>query len=515
MPERPNFLCLVTDQMRADHLGCAGHPVIATPHLDRLAASGVRFSRAYVNNPLCMPGRATLFTGLTPRGHGVRSNGIRLDERLPTATAALAEAGYRTHSVGKIHLLPYGTPRGVDPATLDPGQWPESAALWQRGALEALPTPYYGLQSVEVTIGHGPHTDGDYRRWLREQDPQAERLWLPEAGRPTPQGAEAAWHCALPAELHYNHWVADRALAFLEQQPADQPFFLWCSFPDPHHPYCPPAPWASRYHPSQVPLPTRRPGELDDLPPFYRLLYEQGFLVSGRRAPTRMEDEQLREILALTYGMISHVDEQIGRVLAALERRGLGERTVVCFLSDHGDMMGDHWMMNKGPFHFDGLLRVPFLWSWPGHFPPGRETAGLASLLDFAPTLLDLAGVPIPEGLVAPEPETDRQLAPWPGVSLAPVLRGERSSVQDSVVVENDEDYLGLRLRTLVTDRYQVTAYPGQDYGELFDREQDPGQLHNRWADPACRELRSELLVRLLERLVETDNRLPRRVCHA
>jgi arylsulfatase A-like enzyme len=513
--DHPSFLCFVTDQMRGDHIGCAGNPVIRTPNLDRIASSGVRFTRAYVNNPLCMPSRATLFTGLTPRGHGVRTNGIPLDRRFPTIVGALADAGYRTHSIGKLHLLPFSTPRGVDPGTLDPTDWAESYHFWNNGILETMPAPYFGLQTVEITVGHGPGTTGDYRRWLRERNPAAEALWRPEAGTPTPHHAEQAWHCAIPEELHYNTWVADRAIEFLEQHPRNTPFFLWCSFPDPHHPYCPPEPWASMYDPADVPMPMRCEGELGTLPPFYGEAYEKSARLSGRMHPTKMSDEQLREIIALTYGMISHVDYNIGRVLDALERCGLRENTVVCFLSDHGDMMGDHWMMNKGPFHMEGLLRMPFIWSCPGRFAQGAATDALVSYLDFAPTILELAGVPIPEGFVPAEPEAEKQLPPWPGVSFAPHLRRETCPRQDSVVVENDEDYLGLRLRTLVTERYKITAYPGQPYGELFDLQDDPGELHNLWQDPRSQGLKKDLLIRLMERLVETDSRLPRRVSHA
>lgn len=512
---RPSFLIIITDQMRGDHMGCAGNRVIQTPSLDRLAASGMRFTRAYCNNPLCMPSRATLFTGQTPGAHGVRSNGIPLAKGTPTILDALSEAGYRTHSVGKLHLLPFQTPKGVDPAMLNPEDWAESYEFWNSGALKSVPTPYFGFQSVETTIGHGPGTTGDYRRWLRNTAPEAEELWPPAAGTPTPHKAEQAWHNAIPQELHYNTWVADRTIEFVERQPPNEAFFAWCSFPDPHHPYCPPAPWASMYDPADVVMPSRREGELEALPPFYKRIYESHLQLSGRGAPTKMSDEQLREILALTYGMVSHVDHNVGRILDALERLGLRENTVVCFLSDHGDMMGDHWIINKGPFHMDGLLHMPFLWSCPGLIPDGEESEGLVSYLDFAPTILDLAGVAIPEGLVPAEREARNELPPWPGISFAPQLRGEADSPQDSVVVENDEDYLGLRLRTLVTDRHKITAYPPEEYGELFDLEEDPGEVNNLWDDPGSQDLRKDLLIRLMERLVETDSRLPRRISHA
>jgi arylsulfatase A-like enzyme len=269
------------------------------------------------------------------------------------------------------------------------------------------------------------------------------------------------------------------------------------------------------YDPRGLPLPTRREGELDDLPPHFKAIFETGFQLSGRGGSTRIGDDQMREIIALTYGMISLVDKNIGRVLEALQQLGLRENTVVMFMSDHGDMMGDHWMLNKGPFHFNGLLRLPTVWSWPGRFARGARTDGLASQLDFAPTILDLAGVSIPEGPLPPQPEAPRQMAPWPGRSLRPVLEGKASSVRDAVIVEDDEDYLGLRLRTLITADHQLTVYGGQEYGELFDLRVDPEQLHNLWNSPSHQRVKGDLQARLLHELIETESALPRRLSHA
>jgi len=513
---RPNFVCFITDQQRADHWGGAGNRVIRTPNIDRLAAEGVMFDRAFVANPVCMPARATLFTGRTPRGHGVRTNGIPLDRRIPTMTEALREAGYRTHGVGKVHLRPFELPKGVGPEEADPGEFPESRGLWEAGRVRSLPQPYYGLERVEFAGGHGSWAWGDYVNWLREMHPEGDRLLKPEAGEKTRFGAEQSWISAVPEELHCSTWVGDRTAAFLREQAGrSEPFFLWCSFPDPHHPYCPPRPWCDMYDPADVQLPVRREGELDDLPPHFRRAFEEGVQLAGRRGATKIGDEQMREIIALTYGMISLVDKQVGRVMAALEEAGLRENTVVVFMSDHGDMMGDHWMLNKGPFHFDGLLRIPFVWSLPSRFPAGVRTGALASQVDFAPTVLELAGVPIPEGVAPREPEATEAMAAWPGRSLGPVLEGRRARVREAVVVEDDEDYLGLRLRTLVTETHQLTVYGGQEYGELFDLREDPKQLHNLWGSAAHRGVREELKARLLHELVETDSALPRRLCHA
>jgi arylsulfatase A-like enzyme len=533
---RPSFLVIITDQHRGDGLGCAWpawraargeSSPLQTPHLDALAAGGVRLARSYVNNPLCMPSRSTLITGQTPRAHGVRTNGIDLNPGIPTIVAALAERGYRTHSAGKTHFRTMWLPRGADPATADPHEHPEAAELWANGRVGKIPTPYYGFQSVDWTGGHGA-VFGDYRNWLRRMDPAAPRQLARDAGTPAPSGAEQCWRMALPPELHYNTWIADRTIQFLEEaadgaRSRDQPFMAWASFPDPHHPFATPDPWYAMYDREAVPLPVRREGELDDLAPFFRDVYEHGIQLAGRRAATRISDTHLREIIAVTYGMISFVDQQVGRILSALDRLGLADNTVVVFTSDHGDLLGDHWLMNKGPFHFDGLLRVPGLWRLPGRFQEGMVSDALVSHLDFAPTVLELAGTPPPESgplwPVGGTPETTNHLPPLPGRSLVPLLTGHTTHVQDAVLVENDEDYLGLRLRTLVTETHQVTLYVGRDgempYGELFDLQADPSQAHNLWRSPAHRALRLDLQARLLAEVVRTDNRLPRRLNHA
>lgn len=513
---RPSFLIICTDQMRADHMGCAGNPVIRTPHLDALATEGVNLSRAYVNCPLCMPGRATLFTGLTPRGHRVRTNGIPLDPSFPTIPGALAQAGYQTASIGKVHLSMYGYGQHPDISLLPPSGFPEMIDHWRTGRIDGVPTPYFGLQRVEITVGHGVEVYGDYDLWLQREHPdQRARLRSVPAG-PSPLGAEGCGTFPLEERYHHTAYVADRTIAYLRQRGAERQFYLMCSFPDPHHSYCPPRPWDRMYSAEEVVAPVGREGELDELAPFFREVYERPLQLSGRSRPTKMPDAHRLEILAHTYGMVSLIDHHVGRVLDTLDELGLAEDTVVVFLSDHGDLMGDHGLLNKGPFHFEGLLRVPMIWRWCDRFRPTSSSA-LASLLDVPPTILQLAGVPIPEGFASPE--APRQPPPWPGRSLVPLLSGETDAVQDSVVIENDEDYLGLRLRTLVTPTHKITTYTGhrgaEPYGELFDLVDDPHELHNLWDSPGHAELRRELIEQLHHRLTETDIALPRRLGHA
>lgn len=509
---RPNVLVFITDQQRFDHLGCYGNPVIKTPHIDALARSGVVCERAYVANPLCMPARASLFTGRTPRGHGVRTNGIPLRSDIPTLPEALRQAGYRTHAVGKVHAHVYAPSPGSDLTA-----YPEAARAWDAGVRDELPLPYYGFESVELTIGHGHAVFGHYRRWLDEHHPGVWHRMAPDRARwrsPAPH----TWAMDIPAELHHTAWVAERACAFLEEAArgaCQRPFFLWCSFPDPHCPYAVPEPWASMYRPEEMPPPNRVEGELDALPPFYREVYEQGRWVSGLTESGRAWAPWIAHIMAMTYGMVSFVDQAVGRVMETLGRTGLRENTLVVFLSDHGDMLGDHWMNRKGPFHFEGLVRIPLVWSWPGRIGQGRRSRGLVSQIDFAPTILDFCGVPIPQGECMPDRPDSLALPPWPGRSLRAQLESDDGAVNEAVVIENDEDWLGLRLRTLVTERYKLTVYPGHPFGELFDLEEDPLERWNLWNDPGARKLRRSLTLQLFDTYVQQESALPRRIAHA
>ena len=198
----------MTDQHRFDHLGCywqglpGGRPAdalpIETPAFDRLAAEGVYCDRAYVNNPLCMPSRSTLLTGLTPRGHGVRTNGINLRTDLPTTVDAVRQAGYRTHSVGKIHARTFWAPNGVELADVDPSRFSECRLLWEAGRITSLPSPYYGFETTEFTGAHVSTIFGDYLNWLRREHPGADRLLLPEAGNEAGQRRRTDLHDGAP-----------------------------------------------------------------------------------------------------------------------------------------------------------------------------------------------------------------------------------------------------------------------------------------------------------------------------
>ena len=525
---RPNFLIFITDQFHPRCLGYAGHPVVRTPNIDRLAASGMVFSRMYTNQPLCMPARATMFTGLTPRGHRVRMNGIPLDESIPTFTEALRQNGYHTHCCGKIHLKPSQTPHGVPIEELDPREWAESKVLWDAGRITDLPSPFYGLDGVDFVNGHGTSSFGNYSQWLRKEHPREAPLFFDAVPLEPPSPAfdlfnRKSFKWALPAELHPMTYIADRTIDFLNargqsQRDAEgnQPFCLMCSIQEPHSPFAPPKEYAFRFDPAEVPPPIGREGELDGLPPHFRAMVETDLVTSGNKGEAMNLTEPYRaECAAHYYALIEMLDDQVGRVMDALRANGLDQDTIILFVADHGEALGDHGLWGKGPYHIDGVIRVPCFVSWPGRTGPGTQHDGVVSLLDFAPTMLDLAGVPIPEKNVAREPEAPDAPPAWQGRSLVPVLTGEGPSTDSSALVEMDEDYLGFKMRTLVTKRYRLTCYSGHPYGELFDLENDPDELHNLWDDPASHGLRRDLQAQLLDKIMETDISLPRQKCRS
>ena len=310
-----------------------------------------------------------------------------------------------------------------------------------------------------------------------------------------------------PVRVRKNPFLVRKGVEFVSgrhpQTPDREPFVLWTSYQDPHVPLAPPAPWCHRYDPADSPPPIKREGELDDLPPHIREIYDKkGVDIDPHHA----------ECAAHYYGLIEMIDHNVGRIMGALRANGLSENTVVLFTTDHGEALGDHGMWGKGPYHYDSVIRAPFIISSPDRFPGGQTHEGVVSLVDFAPTILDIAGVPIPEGPKPREPVSEDETAPWPGRSLVPVLTGEESGTTGTALVEDDQDGYGLRLRTLVTQRYRLTAYSGQSYGELFDLQEDPEEVWNLWDDPAHRSVRDELRLELLDRIMDTDYPLPRRM---
>lgn len=532
MARSPNFLLFITDQQRADHLGCYGNAVVRTPHIDGLAARGTRFARAYVACPVCMPNRASLMTGRMPSAHGVRHNGIPLSLGATTFVGLLRAAGYRTALVGKAHLQNFeglapeivwrargGGARPPDhlidadrDRRIGPGYDNEWTPHWIAQPDHEVRLPFYDFEHVRLCTLHGDAVHGHYGRWLAERHPDPDSLRGPANAIPDPRyRAPQAWRTRLPEELHATSYVADMAIARLEAHAAaraaradEAPFFLQCSFPDPHHPYTPPGRYWDMYDPAAMPLPESFRSRGDPPPVAYVRARQRPEAERSPYAPFTVSEREAREIIALTYGMVSMIDDAVGRVLARLEALGLAEDTVVLFTSDHGDWMGDHGIMLKGPLHYRGLIRVPLIWADPGG-TGGGEVHGLASTLDIPATVLARAG-----------------LAPFNGMQGASLLdpaSGAAAGVAGRAGLVIEEDALRPnfgyeerpRVRTLVTERHRLSVWRAgtSGWGELYDFDEDPDELANRWDDPGAAPLRAELTEQLLQQMIALQSSAP------
>ncbi len=487
-----NVLLFLTDQQRKDTLGAFGNPFVQTPALDGLAACGVRFERAYCTNPFCCPSRAGILTGLHPRTHVVWHNGIRFDEvGAPTLGDILGSQGYRTGSVGKIHLGP-----GWGPAP--PAGFEESREYWAKHPeMRDWHGPYCGFQDVEMIMGHVHYSTqgGHYGSYLQENFSDGLELFRRDHALLN-RGYYETWRNAMPEEHHYNTWIADRTIDMLDRF-AREPFFIHCSFPDPHHPLSACEPYSSMYDPDDMPEPLAPSlDELEQLHPVYRAYHlgEENYFAQPPSFPEKIAGTPLREMMAQMHGMVTHVDRSIGRILEHLAELGLMEDTLVVFTTDHGELMGDHGLVLKGPFYYQSLLNVPLIISIPGSAP--RVVSDLVSHVDLIPTILECLGLEVPAYL--------------PGRSLADALRGEEGKARDCVLTEF-RPFGGPNMKVLHTSEWRYVYYGGEPYGELFNLRDDPEERVNLFGRPECAEVQASLQARLLKELVKTEARWPAR----
>lgn len=517
--DRPNFLLIMTDQQRADHLGAYGNTQIRTPHIDALASEGVVFDRFYVNAPVCMPNRAAILTGRMPSAAGVRRNGIPVPLSTRSFVENLREAGYLTTLIGKAHFQnmteAVPTPvsgqaavsreRQADFESRDGSEYDcESPRRWQDVEFR-MPLPYYGFSEAVLCLEHGDQVGGDFARWLAHENfPGKERRGAP-GGADAPEQAPQAWRTVLDAGHYPTAFIKQKTRDWLSAYAdrADEfPFFLQCSFPDPHHPFTPPEPYWSAYAPDEMQLPESFAAPMECAPPHKRAIHEefaQGWRKTEGSRVIAVNAAEARQAIALNYGAISMIDDAVGSIIDTLSELDLLKNTVVIFLSDHGDFMGDHGLLFKGPLHYQSLVRMPFIWKDP-QAPKGRRCS-LSSAIDIAPTILARAGVLPCHGMQ--------------GRSLLSTISGVCDDSEGAVLIEEEShrSVPGLpdppRVRTLVTKRWRLSIYPGNDWGELYDLVNDPHEIYNLFADPSSLAIRAELLWRLGQEMTRLAPNLP------
>ncbi|GAA1487549.1 sulfatase-like hydrolase/transferase [Brachybacterium sacelli] len=478
--EQPNILLLCTDQQRFDALGAAGNPHIDTPHLDRLAAEGALFENCYVQSPVCGPSRASLMTGRYVPSHGLWANGVDLPAHERLFTRELADAGYDAGLVGKLHL---GSCHGgrTEPR-LDDGL---RVFRWAHD-------PYPGS------------SENAYHRWLAARHPDLHARALREG-----PGA----FDALPAEAHYSHWIAEETIGFLRHAAegtggASSPFVFLANFFDPHHGFGAPQEYLDRYDSSGLPAPVTRPGELESKPPIQAEASAESY-AGHARGYLEYSEQELAETVRAYYAMVSLLDDEVGRILAVLEETGQAENTIVVFTSDHGEMLGDHQLMLKGPFLYEGAVRVPLIVRWPGVTEPGTRRTELAQWVDLAPTFLEAAAAPVPRAMQ--------------GSSLLPLLRGDEDvRWRDWALCQyrdSGHPYDSPALVTMLrTGQWKLVVHHGEPAtdrertGELYDLAADPRELTNLWAEAGHAATRLALQETLLDVMVATEDRTARRV---
>lgn len=483
---RPNVVLISTDQQRGDSIGSGGRGV-RTPHLDRIASSGTNFTKCITPHPMCMAARASILTGLLPYSHGVRDNGRDLAESFGAQGLGgiFAAAGYDTHFIGKAHLSSH--------QTFEPTGRPEcysSAADYPRDWNGA----YFGFENVQLMLR--PH---HHAKWVEPPEARHYEYWLDHDGRGgerwnlakeriDPQTTHfQAWRSALDDKWHSSPWIGDRAVELLER-PSDRPVLTWVSFPDPHPPFLAPRPWCDAYDPEEVAIARHPDLDLERRPWWHRrfvedpnrtkqgLNHSHGGVNWGQRG--ELNEQALKDITAIYFGMIEAVDHQVGRILQAIERAGELDNTIIVFISDHGEWLGDHGLLLKGPMLYDGLLRVPCVISGPG-VPAGKSISDPVSTLDLRSTLADLCGVGC-----APD-----HGASWRGLMAEDASRDFALGEYEVDAIRSAVD---LDLKTVRSNRYRMSVDLNTDTGELYDMQEDPDELDNLFDDPARAAVRRE-----------------------
>ena len=429
--DKPNIVVIMADQMRGDCLSHLNHPVVETPWLDHLARDGISFTRAYSAVPSCVPARAALLTGLSQDHHGRLGYQDRVAWNYKQTLPGVFRAhGYQTHCVGKMHVWPARNRLGFDEVELHDGY-------------------LHTERNPEIPISEHSERNDDYLTWLRRELPDADlndsglecNSWL---SRPFPYDET----------YHPTNWVTQQAAAFLKRRDPTAPFFLMLSYVRPHAPLDPPQCYYDLYDRQKIDSPLHADWEQPD----HERLAQYVNTSEGEVLP-----KALRRARVAYYGSITHIDNQIGRFYMSLQDSGELRNTVIFFVSDHGDMLGDFNLLRKS-LPYEGSAHVPLILSDPGNLlnlPKGGRNKTVAELRDVMPTLLDAAGISIPAGL--------------DGVSLLPASRGEVNVLRPFL---HGEHTLGVLSNQWIIEgslKYIWFSQTGRE--QLFDLSQDPREL--------------------------------------
>ncbi len=457
--DRPHIILIITDQQRYDTIAALGFPHVDTPHLDRMVQEGTVFTNCFVSAPSCAPSRASLFTGQYPHTTGIHRNA---DHWKHAWVEDLAAGGYRCINIGKMHTWPYDTPLGFHER--------------------------YVVENKDRFL--------EERYWFDEWDKALHARGLTKQQRVLYRQRADYAHCLgafdweLPADMHSDNFVGDLATWWLDSKPRpEQPLFLEIGFPGPHPPYDPTPEAVQPYLEKDLPIAPVSQADLDNQPPPFKVM---------RRHNTEVDHDSVVHIenpsaelrhrqRAYYLANVSMIDRQVGNILEALERNGYLDNAVVIFTSDHGDCLGDHGHSQKWTM-YEQIVRVPLLIWAPGRAAPGHAVDGLCQQMDLGPAILEWAGLEPDPGMEA--------------VSLAPALSGGPWAGRDHVYAEHGRDGIlqETEFMTMVRNRrWKLVHFAGEEFGQLFDLENDPLEEHCLWHDPGSQAVKQLLLDELRE----------------
>ena len=506
---RPDIIFFMVDQLSAKWLEAASSGVCPTPNLDRLRSLGVTFRNAITSNPVCCPTRATIATGLTTRGHGVLQNGYELDPALPTFMRSLQQAGWETGAFGKVHLRahfhgvhldyrPYGF--GVVHNTEDP-----RAGEWLDWVEQEHPQHYdAALATIWPTGIPELREYGPSRADLRSRIEEVRRDF-PWATPEFPHSNAGRHTLPFPEEVSQTAWITRHALDWIGNTERNRPLYAHISYVQPHGPFCPPAELMRCVNVDQIPAPVPAEWVEDPHAPAYF------------RDKTPVDAADWRITRQYYFADLVHLDRQLGLVLDALEQAGRLPNAYLIFLSDHGELFGDHGFRGKEERHYDACIRVPLIIAGPG-LEQGLVCDQLVQLEDLCPTVLEMAAMPPPrfpkQGSYLKADAED--IPTLPGRSLLALCRGETpSGWREAAYTESYNAIWSVTpidwARTIRTHDFRYTYYPHGGGDQLFCLRDDPDEQHNLVGDPAHEGVRQDLRDRLMELIIMQDYPLPMR----
>ena len=475
MAKQPNIVVLMSDQQRLDTVSCYGlNEVCRTPHIDALAARGIRFDSAFTPTAICSPARASFYTGLYPHKHGVTANGLCLREGVRGLNHYLDEVGYRCGYAGKWHVDEQTGPTGY-------GFYGKDFLGYSFPGGDLLP----GLQFGGKLRSHNHYAD--YLK-ARGFDPPPTVSHRFVGTNPSNQAQEMFALHEGPVESCIEYFVAEEAIRVLDEvATGEEPFFLWANFWGPHSPSLVPEPYFSMYDPKAIP---EHPGyaETFEKKPYRQQLIEKLWGLGDYGW------EGFQEIAARYFGHCTLLDDMVGRVVAHLERLGVLDNTIIVYTADHGDCLGAHKLIEKGEFMYDEIYRIPLVIAHPDCQAPGTACDEFVYLHEIMLSSLDAAGLSVPTDL--------------DGQSFLPAMEGRPfANGREEVYCVFDRHFTVANQRMVRTRTHQFTFNSG-DPGELYDLQRDPYQLDNVYGDPAYEAVRQDLLGRMDRYLEELGDPL-------